>query len=74
MLAKKTSKNQITIPKTVASKFGGIEYFDVSTDGESIVLRPLRPNRADDVRDYLDKLGITEDDLQEAITWARKQP
>ena len=45
MLAKKTIKNQITLPKTVVSRFGNVEYFDVSTDGETIVLRPLRTSR-----------------------------
>lgn len=44
MLAKQTVKNQITLPKTVIARFGGVEYFDVSTDGETIVLR-LRQSR-----------------------------
>jgi hypothetical protein len=34
MLAKKTTKNQITLPKKVVARFIGVEYFDVSTDGE----------------------------------------
>lgn len=42
MLAKLTAKNQLTLPKAVASRFPGVEHFDVSTDGESITLRPLR--------------------------------
>ena len=29
MLAKKTSKNQITLPKAVISRFPAVEYFDV---------------------------------------------
>ena len=72
MLAKKTVKNQITLPKTVISKFGNVEYFDVSTDGETIVLRPLRPSRADEVRARLEQLGIKEQDVNDAVTWARK--
>jgi len=40
MLAKKTVKNQITLPKAVIGRFGGVEYFDVSTDGEAITLPP----------------------------------
>ena len=71
MLAKKTVKNQITLPKTVVSRFGNVEYFDVSTDGETIVLRPLRESRADDVRAQLEKLGISESDVTDAVTWAR---
>lgn len=74
MLAKKTTKNQITLPKAVITRFGGVDYFDVSTDGESIVLRPLRVSRADEVRTYLEDLGITEDDVRDAVAWARKNP
>jgi hypothetical protein len=71
MLAKITTKNQLTLPKAVASRFQGIEYFDVSTDGNSITLRPLLQSRADEVREHLARLGITEDDVKDAITWAR---
>jgi hypothetical protein len=53
MLAKKTSKNQITLPKKVVPRFSGVEYFDVSTDGESITLRPVQQSRAGEVRSEL---------------------
>lgn len=72
MLAKKTVKNQLTLPKAVATRFAGIEYFDVSTDGSSIVLRPLRLSRAGEVRTQLAKLGITEQDAAAAVAWTRK--
>jgi bifunctional DNA-binding transcriptional regulator/antitoxin component of YhaV-PrlF toxin-antitoxin module len=72
MLAKLTSKNQLTIPKAVATEFAGVEYFDVSTDGSAIVLKPLRPSRLDAVRDKLAQLGITEQDVTDAIAWARQ--
>ena len=72
MLAKKTVKNQITLPKAVVSRFTEVEYFDVSTDGESIVLRPLRKSRADEVRARLAELGINEQDVADAVEWARK--
>jgi hypothetical protein len=38
MLAKKTTKNQITLPKKVVENFSGVEYFEVSTDGTCIIL------------------------------------
>ena len=41
MLAKITSKNQITIPKSVLSKVGDIDYFDVDYKDGVVVLRPL---------------------------------
>ena len=72
MLAKKTSKNQLTLPKVVASRFPGVEYFEVSTDGKLITLKPLQLSRADEVREHLAQLGITEQDVKDAIAWARK--
>jgi len=72
MLAKKTTKNQITLPKAVVTKFRGIDYFDVTTDGDRIVLRPLRESRADEVRARLAQLGIAEQDVEDAVAWARQ--
>ena len=72
MLAKLTVKNQLTIPKAVVKSFAGVEYFDVSTDGSAITLKPLRPSRLDEVRDKLARLGITEQDVTDAIAWARQ--
>lgn len=72
MLAKLTVKNQLTLPKAVATQFRGIEYFDVSTDGSSITLKPLQRSKGDEVRQYLADLGITEQNVTDAIAWARK--
>ena len=72
MLAKKTVKNQITLPKAVITRFSGVEYFDVSTDGECIILRPLQRSRANEVRARLAQLGIDESDVTAAVSWARE--
>jgi hypothetical protein len=72
MLAKKTVKNQITLPKAVITRFNGVEYFDVSTDGECIILRPLQKSRADEVRLRLAQLDINDEDIADAISWARQ--
>jgi hypothetical protein len=74
MLAKKTTKNQITLPKKVVTRFTGVEYFDVSTDGECIILRPLRESHADEVRARLAQMKIDDDDVSAAVAWARKHP
>lgn len=74
MLAKMTVKNQLTLPKAVVSRFGDVEYFEVSTDGSSIVLRPLQRSRADEVREQLAQLGIQEQDVTTAVDWARETP
>jgi bifunctional DNA-binding transcriptional regulator/antitoxin component of YhaV-PrlF toxin-antitoxin module len=72
MLAKKTVKNQITLPKKVVTRFKDVEYFDVTTDGDSIILRPLQQSRADEVRTRLAQLGIDEQDIPAAVRWAHK--
>lgn len=36
MLAKKTSKNQITLPKEAVQQFPGIDYFEVSVENDKI--------------------------------------
>ena len=72
MLAKKTVKNQVTLPKAVVTRFAGVEYFDVSTDGVCIVLRPLRESRAGEVRARLAELGVTQKDVTSAVSWARE--
>jgi len=72
MLAKMTVKNQLTLPKAVVTRFTGVEYFDVSTDGASIILRPLQRSRAEEVRLRLAQLGIEEGDVAAAVAWARE--
>lgn len=72
MLAKLTSKNQLTLPKALVSSCKGVEYFDVTEEDGRIVLTPVRLNRADAVRAKLAKMGLTEDDVAEAVAWTRK--
>ncbi len=76
MLAKRTYKNQITIPKAVMKDFGEVEYFDVVSDRHAIVLRPVevKPvgSRLGTIRAKIKALGLTEADLDAAIRWARR--
>ena len=72
MLSKLTSKNQLTLPKSVISNFPGIEYFDVIKEKGRIVLTPVNIVQADTVRAKLAELGVTEADITEAIAWARQ--
>ena len=77
MLAKKTSKNQLTLPKDIVKAFPEIEYFDVSLEKNGILLVPVKITRADatldGIRDKMEKLGITEGDVKEGVEWARKR-
>lgn len=71
MLAKITSKNQITLPKAVTNAIGPAEYFEVETRDGQIVLTPVRIHRADAVRAKLAELDLEEKDIADAVAWAR---
>jgi hypothetical protein len=74
MLAKITSKNQLTLPKSVTQAVGPAEYFDVQARDGQIVLTPVRIQRGDGVRAKLAELGLTDADVADAVTWARGMP
>jgi hypothetical protein len=71
MLAKITSKNQLTLPKAVTQAVGPAEYFEVEARDGQIVLTPVRIQRADAVRAKLAELALTEADVADAVAWAR---
>jgi hypothetical protein len=71
MLAKITSKNQLTLPKAVVAEIGAAEYFDVEVHQGQIVLTPVRIQRGDAVRAKLAALGLADTDVTEAVRWAR---
>ncbi|RLA87469.1 MAG: AbrB/MazE/SpoVT family DNA-binding domain-containing protein [Deltaproteobacteria bacterium] len=76
MLTKRTSKNQITIPKAIAEKFKDVEYFRVTEEGGRIILTPVtltEANVLERVREKIKKLGISEEEVEEAVKWARGQ-
>lgn len=73
MLAKKTSKNQLTLPKAVVANYSDVEYFDVRDEDGRIVLVPLRANQAEAVREKLEQLGIRDEDIEAALEWARSR-
>jgi hypothetical protein len=72
MLAKLTSKNQLTLPKAIVRQVDPAEYFDVQVENGRIVLTPMRVQAADLVRNKLADLGITPQDVEDAVSWARQ--
>ena len=71
MLAKITSKNQLTLPKSITQAVGPVEYFDVEARDGQIILTPVRIQRGDSVRAKLAELDLTEADIAQAVAWAR---
>jgi hypothetical protein len=76
MLARKTSKNQLTLPKEIVAGFPGVDLFDATVEENRIVLTPVKitPLSAslDSIRDKMERLGIGREDVAKAIEWARK--
>jgi len=73
MLAKLTSKNQLTLPKSILLAFPNAKYFEVEQQGSKIVLTAVQIQNADSLRDKIAQLGITETDVQDAVQWARRK-
>jgi hypothetical protein len=73
MLAKLTSKNQLTLPKSITAAVAQAEYFDVQARDGQIVLTPLRMQRSDAVRAKLAELDLGEADIAAAVAWSRKR-
>ena len=63
MFAKKTVKDQPTLLKKIVERFPATEDSDVRVENGSIVLRPVRPEGVEEVREKLARLGISEKDL-----------
>ncbi len=77
MLAKKTSKNQLTLPKEIVKEFPDVDYFDAKVKGHAIVLTPVKITPMDTstefIREKMARLGIAETDIHDAVKWARKR-
>ena len=73
MLAKLTSKNQLTLPKAVVREFPGARYFEVRAEKGRIVLLPARVTSLEGVWRKIESLGITEKDVDDAVRWTRKR-
>ena len=78
MLWKRTYKNQITLPKKIMENLEDVEYFEVHLEDGKIILEPVKitpvgEGPLEKVRKKMAKLGFSEQDVEEAIEWARKK-
>ena len=75
MLAKMTSKNQITIPKKIMDQMPSVKYFEVELKDGKIELKPLRVYETDleQIRSKMKNLGLQSNSVKEAVEWARSK-
>lgn len=72
MFAKMTSRNRLTLPKSIVNAVASAEYFDLEFCNGQIVLTPVRIQRGDAVRTNLAKLDLVGEDTADAVKWARQ--
>jgi hypothetical protein len=77
MLCKRTYKNQVTLPKKVMEEFEGVEYFEARVQDGRIVLEPVKITAVSETalekaREKVAALGLTEKDIDDAVSWARR--
>ncbi len=75
MLAKITSKNQITIPKKIMDQMPDTKYFDLELKDGVVLLKPLSiyDMDIDQIRAKIKKLDLKPNSVNEAIKWARSK-
>jgi len=74
MLAEKMAENQLTLPDAIAVQFSEVRYFDISVEEERIILKPLYNQKQDAIQQKMELLGISQQDIAEAVKWARQHP
>jgi bifunctional DNA-binding transcriptional regulator/antitoxin component of YhaV-PrlF toxin-antitoxin module len=75
MLAKITSKNQITIPKKIIEKMPNVKHFDIEFKDGVVIMKPIKfyDTNLDQIRAKIKKLELTEDSVAEAIKWVKSK-
>lgn len=69
VLAKRSSDNQLTLPQAVVELLGPADVDDVICEEGRIVITPVS---ASTVRSRLEEQGIREEDVVDAVRWARQ--
>jgi hypothetical protein len=59
------------LPKSITNKIEPTEYFDIRVENGQIILTPIKIQRIDAVRTKLAALTISEQDVIDAVDWAR---
>jgi hypothetical protein len=73
MLAKVTSRNQVTIPKKIMNQLPQTAYFEVELKDGVVLLKPVAVYETDldAIRSKMKQLELKPDSVREAVKWAR---
>ena len=76
MITKKTTKNQVTLPKAIVERVPQTNFFEIDVRDGEIVLKPVHRNASPvltRIRRKMKRLEVTEQDVEAAIRWVRKR-
>ncbi len=57
-------------------KFKDVEYFEVETRNEKIILKPVKITpliTLEQIKEKIASLGLKEEDIEKSIQWARER-
>ena len=72
-LAVVSDKNQLTLAEGILANFPDADCFEAAVENGRIVLTPYEITNIEGVWAKIAALGITEEDIADAIKWAREQ-
>ena len=75
MLAKITSRNQVTIPKKIMDELPEARYFDVALKDGVVIMKPVATydTDLDAIRSKMKQMGLKPNSVREAVKWARRK-
>ncbi len=72
-LAVVSDENQLTLAEGILANFPDADCFEATVEDGRIVLTPYEITNIEGIWAKIAALGITEEDVAEAIKWARAQ-
>ena len=67
-----TDKNELTLAEGILADFPGVDCFEVTVEDGRLVLTPFEDITIEGVWAIIEALGITEEDVADAVKWARE--
>jgi hypothetical protein len=72
MLARRTVGNTLSLPDAAVAAVGHPDAFDVTVEDGRLILTPRPAPTADAARTRLADQGLSDQDITEAVRWARR--
>lgn len=63
--------NQLTLPEYIFQNLTKSECFDVTVENGRIILTPVHSEKMHTIREKIEGLSIGEQDIADAVDWAR---